>query len=101
MYYLHMFLYTGVDVLKDDGYYSAVLLSFQKNGFNSVKVRATAKGGNDTRLVMRGGSRAFVPFLVNGSKSLISIPGVPHVSLIGSLLLIEYISDFTNRVETF
>ncbi|KAI0208298.1 Calcium-activated chloride channel regulator 4A [Lamellibrachia satsuma] len=72
----------GVDVLKDDGYYSAILLSFQKNGFNSVKVRATAKGGNDTRLVTRAGSRAFVPFLVNGTSSIVQF--VPFVSLSNS-----------------
>ena len=51
--------YTGVDVLRDDGVYTASLLTFQKNGFNSVIVRATAKGVNETRLVVGGRNRAY------------------------------------------
>ena len=39
-----LFSYTGVDVLKDDGFYSAVLLKFPQNGCNPVKVRTAAKG---------------------------------------------------------
>ena len=62
--------YTGVDVLKDDGVYTASLLAFQKEGFNSVNVRATAKGVNETRLVTGVGNRAFQLFPVNGSKSI-------------------------------
>ena len=60
--------YTGVDVVRDDGVYTASLLAFQKEGFNSVNVRATANGVNETRLVVGGGNQAFQLFSVNGSK---------------------------------
>ncbi|KAI0208300.1 Calcium-activated chloride channel regulator 1 [Lamellibrachia satsuma] len=63
----------GVDVLKDDGFYSAVLLKFPHNGYNPVKVRAAAKDGNETRLVNGAGNRAFQPFPVNGSEILLDL----------------------------
>ena len=65
-----LFPYTGVDVLKDDGFYSAVLLNFPQNGCNPVKVRTAAKGSNETRLVKRTGNRAFQLFPLNGSMYL-------------------------------
>ena len=62
----HLLSYTGVDVLKDDGVYTAALLVFQKNGLNTVKVIAMSNG-NETRLVLRGGNRAFQRLSFNGS----------------------------------
>ena len=60
---------SGVDAVKDDGYYSAVLFNFTSNGYFPVKVRTTANGGNETRLLTRGGIQAFQLFAVNGGKS--------------------------------
>ncbi len=66
----------GVDVLRDDGFYSAALLKFPKNGYNSVKVRASAKEGNETQLVKGAGSRAFQLLPVNGSTYLFGLDWV-------------------------
>lgn len=61
-------LCTGVDTVKNDGFYSATLLNFKADGTFPVKVRATAKEGNQTRLVTKGGSRAFRLPVFNGCK---------------------------------
>ena len=61
-------LCTGVDAVKNDGFYSATLLNFEAEGTFQVTVRATARGSNQTRLVSRGGSRAFRRPVINGSE---------------------------------
>ena len=84
-------LCTGVDAVKNDGFYSATLLNFKTNGTFQVTVRATARGNNQTRLVTRGGSRAFRLQVINGSKYW--VPQSTWSSLLYTKVLLYTTSD--------
>ena len=59
--------------MKDDGYYSAAIFNLTSNGYFTVKVRATAEGGNKTKLLTSGGSGAFQLNPTTGSKSYLNV----------------------------
>ncbi|KAI0231358.1 hypothetical protein LSAT2_018261 [Lamellibrachia satsuma] len=47
---------TGVDVTRDDGFYSVALLKFSGNGNFPLKVRATSKDGDQAQMFVGGDS---------------------------------------------